>query len=87
MLKTLPWTFNLQLTTSPYTTLDQFTGTMYEFGRYCLTYEPPSDAIEAEVSMTISSEATLTQMIELFQNFLAVNGYLHEGQYLEISDK
>jgi hypothetical protein len=58
---------------------------MYEFGRYRLTYEPPSDAIEAEVSMSISSEATLSQMIELFQNFLSAQGYLQEGRYLEIA--
>jgi len=71
---------------SPYTIPDQLTGTMYEFGRYRLTYEPPSDAIEAEVSMSISSEATLPQMIELFQNFLTAQGYLQEGQFVEISD-
>ncbi len=72
---------------SPYTILDQLTGTMYEFGRYRLTYEPPSDAIEAEVSMTISAEATLSQMVELFQNFLQVHGYLNDEAVLKVSDK
>jgi hypothetical protein len=60
---------------------------MYEFGRYRLTYEPPSDAIEAEVSMTISAEATLSQMVELFQNFLQVHGYLNDEAVLKVSDK
>lgn len=72
---------------SPYTIPDQLTGTMYEFGRYRLTYEPPSDAIEAEVSMTISAEATLSQMVELFQNFLQVHGYLNDEAVLKVSDK
>jgi hypothetical protein len=60
---------------------------MYEFGRYRLTYEPPSDAIETEVSMTISAEATLSQMVELFQNFLQVNGYLLDGAVLKVSEE
>lgn len=72
---------------SPYTIPDQLTGTMYEFGRYRLTYEPPSDAIETEVSMTISAEATLSQMVELFQNFLQVNGYLLDGAVLKVSEE
>jgi hypothetical protein len=72
---------------SPYTIPDQLTGTMYEFGRYRLTYEPPSDVVETEISMTISSDATLPQMVELFQNFLQVNGYLLDGAVLKVSEE
>jgi len=71
----------------PYTIPDQLTGTMYEFGRYRLTYEPPSDVVETEISMTISSDATLPQMVELFQNFLQVNGYLLDGAVLKVSEE
>jgi hypothetical protein len=60
---------------------------MYEFGRYRLTYEPPSDVVETEISMTISSDATLPQMVELFQNFLQVNGYLLDGAVLKVSEE
>jgi hypothetical protein len=72
---------------STYTISDQLTGTMYEFGRYRLTYEPPSDVVETEISMSISSDATLPQMVELFQNFLQVNGYLLDGAVLKISEE
>ena len=72
---------------SPYTIPDQLTGTMYEFGRYRLTYVPPSDVVETEISMTISSDATLPQMVELFQNFLQVNGYLLDGAVLKVSEE
>lgn len=72
---------------SPYTIPDQLTGTMYEFGRYRLTYEPPSDVVETEISMTISADATLPQMVELFQNFLQVNGYLLDGAVLKVSEE
>ena len=80
-------TSDLHVALSPYTIPDQLTGTMYEFGRYRLTYEPPSDVVETEISMTISSDATLPQMVELFQNFLQVNGYLLDGAVLKVSEE
>jgi hypothetical protein len=49
---------------------------MFEFGKYTLKYEPPaSDGIEPTVSMSISSEANLTEMLDFFQTFLKASGY------------
>ena len=53
---------------------------MTEFGRYRLSYEPPQGCVEAEVEMAISSEATLPQIIELFEAFLKASGYVFEGR-------
>jgi len=56
---------------------------MIEFGKYTLKYEPPSDTPEDHsVTMTISSEATLFQMLEFFQSFLRAAGYEFDGKEL-----
>lgn len=59
---------------------------MYEFGRYRLAYEPPSEEIEADIAMSISSDANLPQLLELFGDFLRATGYLNSGETLQVSD-
>ena len=68
-----------------YTTTDQFTGTMNDFGRYRLTYEPPSEAFEADITMSISSDANLPQLLELFGDFLRATGYIGSEDILLLS--
>ena len=58
---------------------------MYEFGRYRLAYEPPSDEIEADIAMSISSDANLPQLVELFETFLRATGYLGSHEILQVS--
>ena len=56
---------------------------MSEFGKYTLKYEPPSETPEDHsVSMTISSEANLPQMLEFFSSFLRAAGYEFDGKEL-----
>jgi hypothetical protein len=55
---------------------------MFDFGRYVLSYQPPEGAVEADVSMSISSEADLTQMLRFFESFLQAAGYEFEGKEL-----
>jgi hypothetical protein len=56
---------------------------MLEFGKYTLKYEPPSETPEDHsVSMTISSEANIPQMLEFFSSFLRAAGYEFDGKEL-----
>jgi hypothetical protein len=48
---------------------------MFEYGRYTLSYQPPEGAVEADVSMSISSEADLTQMLRFVESFLQASGF------------
>jgi hypothetical protein len=59
-----------------YNTTEHLTGTMFEFGRYTLSYDPPEGAVEADVTMSISSEADLSQMLRFFESFLQAAGYV-----------
>lgn len=68
-----------------YTITDQITGTMNDFGRYRLTYEPPSDALEADITMSISSDANLPQLLEFFGDFLRATGYVGPEDILQLS--
>ena len=71
------------MTHSYYNTTDHLTGTMLEFGKYTLKYEPPSETPEDHsVSMTISSEANLSQMLVFFSSFLRAAGYEFDGKEL-----
>jgi hypothetical protein len=71
------------MTHSYYNTTENLTGIMLEFGKYTLKYEPPSETPEDHsVSMTISSEANLQQMLEFFQSFLRAAGYEFDGKEL-----
>lgn len=61
---------------------------MTNFGRYRLVYQPgPHDpfsgVLDHTVEMTISGEADLTQLTDLFDSFLRAAGYVYEGK-LEI---
>jgi hypothetical protein len=58
-------------------------GTMVEFGRHTLKYDPPDESsTDHSVEMSISSEATLAQMLEFFSSFLRAVGYEFEGKEL-----
>ena len=65
-----------------YNTSETLVGTMFEFGRYTLSYQPPEGAVEAAVDMSISSEADLPQMLAFFESFLQAAGYVIEGKEL-----
>ena len=65
-----------------YNTSATLVGTMFEFGRYTLSYQPPEGAVEAAVDMSISSEADLPQMLSFFESFLQAAGYVIEGKEL-----
>lgn len=55
---------------------------MTDFGKFTFTYTPPEtnfyDEVEPTITMSISSEADLTEMNEMFSTFLKANGYLDE---------
>jgi hypothetical protein len=56
---------------------------MPEFGKYTLKYVPPDESpTDHSIELTISSEATLYQMLEFFQSFLRATGYEFEGKEL-----
>lgn len=57
---------------------------MHEFGTYCLSYVPPEGALEAEIQMTVSSEADLSQMLRVLESFLQATGYETEGKELAL---
>jgi hypothetical protein len=57
---------------------------MFEFGRYTLSYQPPEGAVEADVSMSISSEADISEMLRFFEAFLQASGYQLDGQELTL---
>jgi hypothetical protein len=67
-----------------YNTSATLVGTMFEFGRYTLSYQPPEGAVEAAVDMSISSEADLPQMLAFFESFLQAAGYVIEGKELTL---
>jgi hypothetical protein len=49
---------------------------MIEFGKYTLEYVPPDGSpTDHTIKMSISSEATVTQMLEFYTSFLKASGY------------
>ena len=49
---------------------------MIEFGKYTLEYTPPDGSpTDHTIKMSISSEATITQMLEFYTSFLKASGY------------
>jgi len=50
-----------------------------DYGTYRLIFDPPSDQITPGVTMTLSGEATLDQMLLMFEAFLAAAGYVLKG--------
>ncbi len=75
------------MTRTYYNTSETLVGTMFEFGRYTLSYQPPEGAVEAAVDMSISSEADLPQMLAFFESFLQAAGYVIEGKELILERK
>jgi len=67
-----------------YNNYENLLGIMIEFGRYTLSYVPPEGALEADVSMSISSQADLTEMLHFFESFLKASGYYLDGQELTL---
>ena len=75
---------DLPLSLAHYSKTENLLGTMVEFGRYTLSYDPPEGAVEADVSMSISSQADLTEMLHFFESFLKASGYYLDGQELTL---
>lgn len=50
-----------------------------DFGTYRLVFEAPTDQITPGVEMTLSGEASLDQMLNLFEAFLKASGYYFDG--------
>lgn len=63
---------------------------MTDFGKFTFTYTPPEtnhyDQVEPTITMSISSEADLQEMTELFTTFLSSNGYFLEEESLKKED-
>ena len=60
---------------------NSLTETMKEFGKFTLEYKPPTETPEDHsVSMTISAEANIQQMLEFFSSFMRAAGYEFEGK-------
>lgn len=58
-------------------------------GRYTVSYTPsddPAEYLQTNVQMSISSEASLPDMLNFFTDFLRASGYVFEGE-LEIVDE
>ncbi len=50
-----------------------------DYGTYRLIFEPPTDQITPGVEMTLSGEATVSQMLAMFESFLQAAGYVLRG--------
>ena len=61
---------------------------MTEFGSYHFIFQPPSDdnGESPSVEFSVSAEATLTQMIQHFQQFLSSSGYELGDRSLQLVD-
>jgi len=57
---------------------------MIEFGTHEFVYLPPQGAVEAKVAVSVSSEADLSQMLKVFEDYLRANGYQLEGKTLTL---
>jgi hypothetical protein len=70
-----------------YNTSENLVGTMFEFGRYTLSYQPPEGAVEADVKMSICSSADLSEMLGFFESFLQAAGYVLDDRHLSLERK
>ena len=64
------------------------TTTMDSYGLYTVSYTPsndPAEYLQVSVQMSISSEASLPDMLNFFTDFLRASGYVFEGE-LEIAN-
>jgi len=64
------------------------TPSMTEFGSYHFIFQPPSDdgGECPAVEFSVSAEATLTQMVQHFQQFLSSSGYELGDRNLQLVD-
>ena len=69
-----------------YNKVDHLHGTMVEFGKFVLKYKPHAGADEPKLKMTISSEATLPEMINFFERFLQNAGYDLDNRSLVLAE-
>lgn len=58
---------------------------MNSLGRYVLQYQPADEIdncnyLQVGIQMTISDEATVNDMVDLFDAFLKASGYVYDGQ-------
>jgi hypothetical protein len=63
---------------------------MNSYGRYTVTYEPsddPCEYLQVAVQMSISSEATLPDMVNFFTDFLRASGYVFDGELKLVNDE
>jgi hypothetical protein len=61
---------------------------MTTFGTYRLSYEPPAGSTEANIDMSISAEANLSEMLSFFGDFLRAATYpLDQDHELSIERK
>jgi len=66
----------------------QLYGTMTTFGTYRLSYESPAGSTEANIDMSISAEANLSEMLSFFGDFLRAATYpLDQNHELSIERK
>lgn len=59
-------------------------------GKYTVSYTPsndPHEYLQVAVEMSISSEATLSDMAAFFTDFLRASGYVFDGELSIKSDK
>jgi len=57
-------------------------GTMNPYGLYSVSYTPsndPAEYLQTSVQMSISSEASLSDMAAFFTDFLRAAGYVFDG--------
>jgi len=84
----LIWIFSLLMTQNNYPNNVQLYGTMTTFGTYRLSYEPPAGSTEANIDMSISAEANLSDMLSFFGDFLRAATYpLDQDHELSIERK
>lgn len=70
-----------------YITTEHLTSTMFDYGRYTLSYQAPEGAVEADVNMSISSEADIPEMLRFFETFLLASGYVLDDRELVLERK
>ena len=75
-LKQVHTSYHLLADNIRYTNTVNLPSEMIEFGKYTLEYVPPDGSpTDHSIKMSISSEATVTQMLEFFTSFLKASGY------------
>jgi hypothetical protein len=60
---------------------------MLEFGKYTLKYKPPKGAAETKVKMEITSEASISELLVFFEDFMRASGYVIDGKRLSLEQE